>query len=238
MPYQVQPASLQDAEAIGACVDKAFANSAFHQLMFPKEKAHLTPREHFREWKTRRQRQRMDIPNAMYFKTIEAKRPNVIVGYAGWFKPGHFSMKATTVSEEQQQQQPPADSVLHDVADAPPIGGAKADERPACLNGEALDEFSRKTGKQRDKIWSANSDFWYLEALDVDPVHQHKGIAGRLMQCGLEHADRDGLPIYLEATPDGSSMYRRYGFEPCGEFQLANGQYSVVLMIRWPGGVR
>ncbi|KAK4902666.1 hypothetical protein LTR27_000604 [Elasticomyces elasticus] len=233
MPYHVhvQPASLQDAEEIRDCVDKAFANSTFSKLMFPSEKAHLTPPGVFRAYMIARQRKRMDDPNAHYFKAVDPDRSNAVVGYANWYLPGHLPKKVATTSE----QQPAAESMLHDVADAPPIGGANADERPACINGEAIDEFTRKMDEQREKIWSTSSNYYYLGALGVDSAYKGRGIARQLMQFGIESADKNGLPIYLEATPDGMPMYRaRFGFEAVGQFEIANGQYKVVLMIRPP----
>ncbi|KAK3623755.1 hypothetical protein LTR56_021408 [Elasticomyces elasticus] len=230
MPYHVQPASLQDAEEIRDCVDKAFANSTFSKLMFPSEKAHLTPLGVFRAYMIARQRKRMDDPNAHYFKAVDPDRSNAVVGYANWYLPGNLPKKVATT-----EQQPAAEPVLHNVADAPPIGGANADERPACINGEALDEFTQKMDEQREKIWSTNSSYYYLGALGVDSAYKGRGIARQLMQFGIESADKDGLPIYLEATPDGLPMYQaRFGFQPVSDFEISDGQYKVVLMIRPP----
>ncbi|HRX43252.1 MAG TPA: GNAT family N-acetyltransferase [Clostridia bacterium] len=53
----------------------------------------------------------------------------------------------------------------------------------------------------------------YLFILGVDPVHQGKGMAGRLMDALMEDADKQNLPIYLEtATQRNVSMYERRGF--------------------------
>ena len=34
-----------------------------------------------------------------------------------------------------------------------------------------------------------------------------------MMREGLDRADKDGLPVYLEATPEGSLMYPKFGFQ-------------------------
>lgn len=57
-----------------------------------------------------------------------------------------------------------------------------------------------------------------LDMCAVDPEFQRRGIAGRLVQWGLEEAERRGG---LEATTEGSAMgrkvYAKLGFKPEGE---------------------
>jgi GNAT superfamily N-acetyltransferase len=67
-------------------------------------------------------------------------------------------------------------------------------------------------------------------------MHQGKGLAKRMLQIVLDHGDRDRLPIYLEATPHGLALYKKNGFVECGEFSIADGRYTITLMIRQPGG--
>ena len=54
----------------------------------------------------------------------------------------------------------------------------------------------------------------YLFAIGTRPVKQGKGIGGKLMAAGLEKADADNLPAYLESSKESNvSFYRRFGFE-------------------------
>lgn len=55
-----------------------------------------------------------------------------------------------------------------------------------------------------------------------------------LIEPSLERADEEGLPVYLEATPEGALMYPRYGFESCGVVEVLDGRYTFTLMIRQP----
>jgi len=55
-----------------------------------------------------------------------------------------------------------------------------------------------------------------------------------LLQFGLDHADEDGLPIYLESSMDGQRVYPRYGFEVVGEFEMLDGAYIEKVMTRQP----
>lgn len=53
----------------------------------------------------------------------------------------------------------------------------------------------------------------YLHVLAVHPNHQRKGIGRKLIQWGLDEADRLGLIAYLEASADGVRLYEQTGFE-------------------------
>ena len=55
---------------------------------------------------------------------------------------------------------------------------------------------------------------WYLGVLGVAPEWQGKGLGSRLAACGLERADREGLPVTLETSEAKNlPLYRRLGFE-------------------------
>lgn len=57
---------------------------------------------------------------------------------------------------------------------------------------------------------------WYLECLATHQDWMGKGAAGRLMRWGMERADEDGLPVFLEATAAGKRVYEKYGFRELG----------------------
>ncbi len=48
----------------------------------------------------------------------------------------------------------------------------------------------------------------------ADPAKQRLGAGSALVRWGVELADREGLPAYLEASPKGYPVYRKQGFEP------------------------
>lgn len=51
-----------------------------------------------------------------------------------------------------------------------------------------------------------------LSVLVVSPNYQRRGIGTMLLEDGLRGADEAGLQAILGASPDGISLYRRYGF--------------------------
>jgi len=65
---------------------------------------------------------------------------------------------------------------------------------------------------------------WHLFILAVDPAHQGQGLGGTLIRAGLDKADRDGLPCYVETTNlKNIAYYQRHGFELVGQIALADG---------------
>lgn len=60
---------------------------------------------------------------------------------------------------------------------------------------------------------AASGPHWYLWELGVDPLRQHQGIGGQLMQPILERAARDNLPCYLETMNEiNVPFYEKRGF--------------------------
>jgi ribosomal protein S18 acetylase RimI-like enzyme len=78
---------------------------------------------------------------------------------------------------------------------------------------------------------------WYLWAIGVDPPHQRRGIAGRLMRPVLDRADQAGLPCYLETHRDSNvRVYERSGFQVVSQSPVPGHPLTVWAMLRRPGG--
>ena len=54
---------------------------------------------------------------------------------------------------------------------------------------------------------------WYMELLVTDPDYKGQGAASLILQYGLNLADVDNLPCYIDATPEGKPLYERLGWE-------------------------
>ncbi|EZF31327.1 hypothetical protein TMEN_5795 [Trichophyton mentagrophytes] len=52
-----------------------------------------------------------------------------------------------------------------------------------------------------------------LNLLAVHPDCQRRGIGGALLKHGLEEAKKLGMPVWLEASPEGFPLYKAHGFE-------------------------
>jgi GNAT superfamily N-acetyltransferase len=70
---------------------------------------------------------------------------------------------------------------------------------------------------------------WYLWVLGVEPGLQGQGIGSRLISNGLERADAQHLPCYLDVNnPRNIPLYQRFGFEVFEE-----GQSPGYLLHTW-----
>lgn len=60
----------------------------------------------------------------------------------------------------------------------------------------------------------------YLWLLGVRPEAQGAGVGSRLLRAGLDRADAQDLPVFLEtATTRNVALYRRHGFEVLAEYR-------------------
>ena len=51
-----------------------------------------------------------------------------------------------------------------------------------------------------------------LTLLATDPHYERRGAGTLLVQWGLDKCKAEHYPAYLEATPEGSGLYKRLGF--------------------------
>ena len=51
-----------------------------------------------------------------------------------------------------------------------------------------------------------------LHILFTSPEHCRQGIASMMMRWGCELADLLFLPAWIEASPEGNFLYRKFGF--------------------------
>ena len=77
---------------------------------------------------------------------------------------------------------------------------------------------------------------WYLWVIGVDPEHQRKGVAGRLMAPVFEHADKNGLACYLETHKESNvPVYERYGYRLASTTPIPGHPLTVWAMLRSAG---
>ena len=74
---------------------------------------------------------------------------------------------------------------------------------------------------------------YYLFAIGARQGHQGKGVGGQLMRKGLERADAENMPAYLESSKESNvSFYRLYGFEVMRTILPKDGCPPLWLMWR------
>lgn len=108
------------------------------------------------------------------------------------------------------------------------LPGASIDDPPPAeawpSHGELAVDFFGTMVKAHRK-YMGDRPHYYLECIATHEDWRRKGAAGLLMRWGLERADVDRLPCFLEATPKGKPIYERFGFRTLGE-----------AVFEWPQG--
>ncbi|CAG9945021.1 unnamed protein product [Clonostachys rosea f. rosea IK726] len=79
---------------------------------------------------------------------------------------------------------------------------------------------------------TAGRNCWYLAALVCHEDYQGKGAGGLLLRYGLNRADEMGADVYLEASPPGVPIYKRFGFKEIDRVVVLDGQFTELLMLR------
>ena len=97
---------------------------------------------------------------------------------------------------------------------------------------QTFDQYIEKKHKEL-----APNKHWYLSVLAVDPQHQGKGYASKLLNEMLSYIDEEGLHCYLETEGEKNvSMYQHFGFEVVDEFIVPGTNDKLVAMLRKPKG--
>ncbi|KAF2089723.1 acyl-CoA N-acyltransferase [Saccharata proteae CBS 121410] len=214
-PFQILPATPADSLTIVTqCAEPAFHNDTLRLATFPPSLIDPANPHAERDWRVARQQKR--INDGMIVHKAVDEESGLIAGFAVWKKP----TEGADIEEEKQE--------LHSAC--PPF--AVKEIYDASIDGM---ENARKQAVGEDR------NVWYLAGLATSPLFQRKGIGAQMLQWGIDQSERDGLPIYLEATPAGEPLYRKMGFETvaiidCAYFLPKGVSYVVHVMLRKPRG--
>ena len=146
----------------------------------------------------------VDDTYAHFFVVTSSESPGTIVAFAKWLSPDA------------------------PIEDAPPAEIWPKDGNPALA-----DTFFTALTEAHQRIMG-KTPHWYLELIAVGKEWMGKGAARTLIKWGLDRADADGLPCFLEATPNARPVYEKYRFRVVGEdeFESSEGKILEYYMLR------
>ena len=104
------------------------------------------------------------------------------------------------------------------------------------VGSEAIVRMTR-VGKHNDQLRQqhVSGRYMFLSILAIDPEHQHRGRATRLVQGMLNRLDRDRISCYAETTEqDLLAFYQRLGFEPGNASTVPGTELIVWPLVRPP----
>ncbi|GGV02399.1 GNAT family N-acetyltransferase [Streptomyces spectabilis] len=74
---------------------------------------------------------------------------------------------------------------------------------------------------------------WFLGTVGVDPDRQGAGLGRAVLRPGIEAAERDGVPAFLETSAETNlRFYERLGFEVTADLTLPGGGPRTWCMVR------
>ncbi|EOD45784.1 putative gnat family protein [Neofusicoccum parvum UCRNP2] len=216
-PYELLPITADDMDAAMAVNKIAFLHDALRTATFPPGLVDPAQPDGEAEFHRRRFRKRLGNPRFIMHKILADD--GSIAGISGWIAPPKDGAEA---NEDD------ASSSVN------PTG-----EVPGCANRELFEAQMRLQKEMQERILGDNKNFWYLSSLATHPDHQGKGIGAALVRWGIEQAEKDCVPAYLEATPHGAFLYKKLGFEPVDEVDMSKWlpdgeEYKFLCMLKEP----
>ncbi|KAK7942838.1 gnat family protein [Apiospora aurea] len=97
---------------------------------------------------------------------------------------------------------------------------------------EALERAQIVMDEMNTARKAANPDgFLHLHICFTSPEYRRKGAGSLMMQWGCDLADQLALPGWIEASPEGNSLYKAFGFHDVGKI-TGQGAMSGTFMKR------
>jgi GNAT superfamily N-acetyltransferase len=186
MPYTILPiaATSKEVEDMMEVFKKAFGPDPFMEFCFNRPNVQREPKE----VNVAKHLERMADPQFVYHKAIDAENPNgPMLGVAAW-----YWVDDPHTSTQNIPWGDPSPGVHVECYDAS-LG---------ALRRWRLDYFRER-----------NQPFLYMAILTVLPDVQRRGVGSALLREGLTEADRRGLPTFIEASPAGLGLYKKFGWE-------------------------
>jgi GNAT superfamily N-acetyltransferase len=199
MPLQLAPAGEADLPKILEVQYAAFAQDPINRLMFPVP----TPPSTF-EKSLDRARRDISNPDVAFMKVTETETGE-IVSFAKWYIYKHQRPEEEWNKEEKRDW---GEGTNVEVADT--FFGLLTRNRRKFMAGEP---YCCKLVTSRGRRICTKRCPAVLNLLDTLPAHQRRGAGTKLLRWCADVADQYGLPIYLEASPAGYHLYRKFGFE-------------------------
>lgn len=164
--------------------EKAFGPDPLMEFCFNRPNVPKTPKEEL----LAQHLKRMATPEFVYHKAVDPENPSgPMLGVAAWY----------WVEDPQNSTQ--------NIPWGDPTPGVHLECFEACFG--TLRRWRLNYFRER------NQPFVYMAILTVVPEAQRRGVGSALLREGLKEADRRGVPAFIEASPAGLGLYKKFGWE-------------------------
>ncbi|KAB2575427.1 Puromycin N-acetyltransferase [Lasiodiplodia theobromae] len=220
-PYTLSPITEADFDACMANATPAFAADAIRLATFPPHLVDPQYPDEESDFRRRRLRKRL-AAGCVAHKIVDPDDTSKIAAWAVWIPPQGKGRNG----EEGEKKKEGVNGGEEGGEGGEGEGGARSGEGwtndvPKCAVRELWDVQISMMKEAESKVFGEDKNFWYLATLSCHPDYQGKGLGAALVKWGLEQAEKDGVPVYLEATPSGKFLYAKLGFETVIEYDMA-----------------
>lgn len=92
---------------------------------------------------------------------------------------------------------------------------------------ECLRWFFASLDEKRNRVMvERGRGYVYMAILAMGPEWQRMGVGKRLLEWGLEKADREEVEAWIEASPAGKGLYEKMGWKEVGFVDLEMGMWG------------
>ncbi|KAF2854469.1 hypothetical protein T440DRAFT_387404 [Plenodomus tracheiphilus IPT5] len=185
MPLELHPCTESDLADLAVIMKSAFNSlgPGMMQILIPSP----LPADYLEKTTNKHIKSFREEKDVTYLKIIDTDLDGKMIAGAKW----RINKKERT--EEQIQM-------------TLPVPGKDEEGRPGAQ------DFMWFLNRVR-KEYMGTQPFYFLHILATDPDHHRRGAGKMLLKWGLDQADRDGLPAFLEASLMGRPLYASLGFK-------------------------
>ncbi|KAF2726128.1 hypothetical protein K431DRAFT_280147 [Polychaeton citri CBS 116435] len=175
----------------------------------------------------------MDDPDTTAWVQAIDQSSGDVIGVSKWstdYKPASARLAEKAKAEKETIQQ--AAEVA--IEKAPTNGENEAAQDEAYIN-TALFEASVQQKSKIIKDIFGDRKFLHFATLAVAPKYQRNGAGKKLLHTCLKFADKEGLDVFLEASPWAEALYAKNGFDIVGQTKYETGKekpYIQNVMVR------
>ena len=156
-------------------------------------------------------------------------RCSMFAGTAGLVAAGGGVVEMTTEFEAAALWMPPGRKIGAAVRSG--LAPARWMLRTRWRNLRRMMALQRQVEARRRRLML--EPHWRLEVLGVDPDHHGRGLGSFLVRTGIERADSDRTPIYVDANAEPNvGFYERFGFEVIETMSVTDLDLPFWMMVR------
>ena len=99
-------------------------------------------------------------------------------------------------------------------------------DKPIDANVPLCEYFFGALDNARENYFHDDRPYCFMGILCALPTYQGRGIGSKLLKQGLDVADEKGLECWINASPVGLGLYKKFGWEELGSVDIHLGDWG------------